>query len=114
MTRLLLPAIALLTLASCASVIRDEHTYRQEHRFLGAVSDRIAGQLLEEAAEAARVGSPGRCERLANDALVAHVRVPYHLAMSLHLAGLGDDPGEPPPVPSAVEWCAARAQEVTL
>jgi hypothetical protein len=101
--------IVVLALTGCGGVVRNAHTYEQELTFMAGASSVLAQEQLEQASAAARVGDSVRCEKLAEDALTASVRVPYHLAMALFLAEVRDvDPGPPPPVPVASEWCAGE------
>lgn len=106
----LMMLVALLLFTGCASqVVRDAETYRAELAFLEAAATRSADAALIAAEDAAKSGNLGRCEQLAKDALVARVRVPWHVAKALALAELGDDPGEtPPPIDPPGAWCEAR------
>lgn len=92
--------------ASCSGLVRDAHVYEQELRYMEAAAMVLAQQQLTIAAEAAAFDR-AKCVRLAENALVAQYRVPYHAKMSRFLAGLGDDPGEPPVVPTSEQWCDA-------
>lgn len=97
------------TIAGCGgAVVREPHVYRQELLFLSAVTSKLADQQLAAAADAARAGDDVGCATLAKDALLAHARVPYHVAMALSLVDLEEDPGDPPAVPSPAAWCSAQ------
>lgn len=103
-------SLFLLLLSGCGGVIRDSRTYRQELEFLGAVTARLAVAQLEQAERAAASGRPGQCVELAEPALVASVRVPWHVASALYLADLEPAPGPAPQVPTSTAWCAERVQ----
>lgn len=96
------------TSVGCGGVVRDAKTYRQELLFLEEISKRLAVQQLEQATLAAQASDLERCQRLAEVALIAQARVPYHVAMSMFLADLGKDPGAVPAVPEASAWCTQR------
>lgn len=111
--KLMLVMMALVALEACGGVVRDAATYDQELRLMGHITATMAQQQLGEAEAAAKAGNQIRCVALADTALVAAIRVPWHLAMARHLAELDDDdpaePGELPEVPIAVEWCKQKA-----
>lgn len=107
--KLLMTALALVALTACAGVVRDEHVYKQEMAFVGQVTATLAEQQLGQAEAAGQVGDELRCQALAEVALVASIRVPWHLAKARSLAELDDDPGAPPEVPTARAWCAERS-----
>lgn len=103
----MLVALMVVACEGCgAAVVRDANTYRQELRWLGAAGEQLATTQLELAGEAARGGALTRCQRIAEPALVVRRAAPYHAAMALFLAGLGDDPGDPPEIAASDSWCA--------
>jgi hypothetical protein len=81
--------------------VRDAEVYEAELRLFERIALEESELLLEVAKEAAWAD----CMELAEPALVAKVRAPYHASKALFLAGLGEDPGAAPEIPSARSVC---------
>jgi hypothetical protein len=81
--------------------VRDAEVYEAEIRLFERIALEESELLLEVAKEAAWAD----CMELAEPALVAKVRAPYHASKALFLARLGEDPGAPPEIPSARSVC---------
>ena len=101
--------LAFLSLwAGCAHIaLRDADTYEAELRLFERIALDESELLLQEA----RKADWAHCMELAEPALVAQVRAPFHVAKALFLAKLGDDPGEAPEIPEARSICGAPSVE---
>jgi len=86
-------------------IVRDANVYRAEQDWNRAISMKLVESRLDYATKLAKNGNLPRCESEAKMGLLAKVRIPYHYKMSLYLAGMGVDPGEPPIVEDAGHWC---------
>lgn len=96
------PVAALLLTSSCASYsVRDSDVYTLEGGFHAEMHRRSAAYILEYADTA----SMPRCLELAELGLMLRDRAPWHQAMQQYLIGRGPDPGPPPPIHSAAEFC---------
>ena len=104
MSRLIL--IGTLLLSGCAKhVVRNAAAYQAEVEWNTLSLERSA-ELLELAAkERLEDGDREGCLEMAEVAVVLKARAAWHAAMSLHLAGLGDDPGDEPSIPEADTLC---------
>lgn len=89
----------------CVKHVRATEVYRAEAGFFEAAGEE-AGTLLIR--EAARAETEEACAELAETGYVLSLRQPYHARMMLFLAGLEPDPGDPPELPSAADYCADR------
>lgn len=101
-----------VTGATCNdSIVRDAKVYKAEEGLKEQFALRLAGHV-EHFISTSCTCTEGKltdpkCKQAAKDALTAKVRAPYHKALSLHNAGLGERPSkEPPAVPSPDTLCS--------
>lgn len=110
MRTFLFPIMLHLTVGCAKHVIRDPDVYQSEVEFLSDAGVEVAELLLSEAlSQDDTDAGDAKCEELADVALVVLTRSPYHASMMLHLGNLGDDPGEPPTIPTTEAVCSTRA-----
>jgi len=96
----------LTLLAGCPKhVVRNAEVYRAEIAWNTAAFERTAEVLERGALERLAKGDRAGCLEFAESALVLSIRGPWHSAMALHLADLGEDPGDLPEVPPAESLC---------
>ena len=98
-------------LSGCSHhVVRKAEVYRLEVEWAELAMTQ-ASDLLDDAAARALVdGDIDGCLRFAETSVVLRARGTWHSAMSLHLANLGDDPGDPPTIPGPDTICGKGAE----
>jgi len=105
--------VALVTLAGCKhkQVVRESEPYQAELAFYemaGMGAAQAAQDLMKPAkctCDDAGAWSSYECETAADTIITIQTRLPWHIAMSKHLAGLAEDPGPEPEIPPASDLC---------
>lgn len=99
--------VGLLSLANgCGKyVVRNANVYVSEVAWTSAAMAQSAALHRETATERLAAGDVDGCVKAAELALVLEVRAPWHAAMALHLAELGEEPGDLPDIPDPATLC---------
>ena len=93
-------------LPDCAhTVTRDAETYKMEVAWHRDAHLDAATRLIELTERQWSEGDEEGCRATAELALVLRHRAGWHAQMEMHLAGFGEQPGAPPPVPDADTLC---------
>jgi hypothetical protein len=86
-------------------IVREAETYKSEMAWFAVCFEEASAALREAAVAALEAGDRDTCLEYAELSLVIGIRGPHHADKALHLAELGDDPGEEPEVPEPATIC---------